>query len=739
MRKLWLFIAALCLCPPAFAQVPQPALSSPIQAATLPKVCGIAGGQPVFCPSNVTDDGTQLLYNGQPLGGGGGSQKVVYASSIAGVTGGQAVIPGSSATGDTDSAAAINAAIAGGNVDLEVDSGFALSAHLSLSSNTTIHCIAPQFGFIMLPSANDSVIKNAHPTAPTTASGTGGFLVSNQGDSNITIRGCTLNDNATQSVTGSNPSGTAHTTNPTTGLIVVGTQLISVNGVTFDHNNTYDSGAWSMVYSNDSNVVITNNLVQQPIISGALVAQKNTDGIDLVGPDQFVFENGNNITAGDDSIVIAAQGDNFNDCTSGSGGFFAATQLPGMAFGPITDVHVDNSYLTANTYFGLRIQSNTELVDRVSLTNTSGFTGADTAQIQHYTSCPSTGNIGKVIIDGWNLQPSGLFNPFAFDWNFLLDASFADLQIKGVTIANPEVNWPVITLEGGTSGTLSLRDWDLNTQSSFFSNVIAITGGTVGQIAASGMNWFDASGDTASFFSGSVVPSILTVSNYAGPNRLLASGFSPTIKNGDAFTNTFPAAATTFINTTFNEDASGTALAGTTPAICANGCTGTWTAAANSPTTNSWEYGSGGLLGGNAACTSGTFCPTTMTLDGVQNYTIRWTQNVAGGVIPDVNMVFRWTNSSNFIEAGCNGTGQGVIFDIVAGAATEAGSPGGSCANGDYSITAAGDNITLVTPGGTVTGTVSGSNTGTAIGPDFFGPATGTFGITVGSFSVMSQ
>ena len=681
---------------------------------------------------------SQVLY--PPGSGGGGSSllspKVVYASKLSGIPASTAVVPGSSASGTADSAAIINAALSGGNVDLEVDGGYALSTHLAPASNTTIHCIAPQYGFIMQAAANDSVIINSHPNAPTTASGTGGYLVSNQTDQNIVIRGCTLNDNATQSVTGSNPLGTPHTVNPTTGLIVPGVEMIGVNGVTFDSNETYDSGSWSMVYSNDSNVVITKNYIHQPLVGGVLVPEKNTDGIDLLGPDQYVFENGNNITAGDDSIVIAAQGDNYNSCTTGSGGYYAATQLPGMKWGPITDVHIDNTLLNANTYFGLRIQTNTELVDRVSVTNTTGLVGAQMGFFENYSGCSGSGNIGKVIIDGWNVQSTGALNPYDTAWLFYATASFNNLQIKGVTITNPAVTWPVLTIGGGSDGILSLRDWDLNTQSSTFSNVVALTGGTIGQIAASGMNWYDNTSNTGSFFSGSVVPTTLTVSNYAGPNRLLGSGFVPTFENGDAFTNTYPAATTTYVNTIFNEQTSGTALVGTAPATCSNGCTGTWTAAANSPALNNWEYGSGGLLGGNAGCTSGFYCPATMTVAGVQNYTIRF--NFASTGNQDFAMVFRWTNASNTIFAGCSGSGGLVIYDVVSGTPNLIAS-GGSCVGGNYSIVASGTSITLNAPGGPISGTVSGSNTGTAIGPMFFGGTSGAYAFTISSFSVKSN
>jgi len=37
----------------------------------LPKLCGFSSGIPVFCPSGLVDNGTELLYNGSPLAAGG--------------------------------------------------------------------------------------------------------------------------------------------------------------------------------------------------------------------------------------------------------------------------------------------------------------------------------------------------------------------------------------------------------------------------------------------------------------------------------------------------------------------------------------------------------------------------------------------------------------------------------------------------------------------------------------------
>ena len=235
-------------------------------------------------------------------------QTVIYASKIAGVTPGVSVVPGSSATGTVDSSTAINNVIAGGNVDLEVDSGFALFRSLFLYSNTTVHCTTPQSGFIMQAGANAPVLINAHTNAPTTTNGTGGYLVSNFGDSNIKVIGCVENDNSTQSVTGTNVLGTPHSATPGPNpLFVMGVQFVGVNGLVFQNNEVYDSGNFAFYGSNDQYVYFQNNYLHQPTPT---VHFKNTDGFHLAGPDQFIFASGNRINAGDDSLAYNADDGN---------------------------------------------------------------------------------------------------------------------------------------------------------------------------------------------------------------------------------------------------------------------------------------------------------------------------------------------------------------------------------------------------------------------------------------------
>lgn len=664
-------------------------------------------------------------------GGGGGSsllsQKVVYTSKLAGVTGGVAVVPGSSATSTTDSAAALNTAIASGNVDLEVDSGYALSTSLVLASNTTIHCIAPQYGFIMQTTSNATPMVNANPNAPTTTSGTGGWLVSNQTDKNITVRGCTINANSTQAVTGTQ-SGIAHKYNPGTGLWVLGVQFIGVNNLVFENNEVYDSGTYAFMGSNDSYMHVNNNWFHQPL---PLVSGKNTAAIQVVGPDQFLWWEGNRGSCADDCYALNA--DDGNRTGSGDPNLSFGS-WPGTKWGWITDAFLDNNTLDSS-YFGIRLYSATELVDRVFIHNTSGTTCGQTGVLAALTALGS-GNFGKIDIDGWTVQSDGTCNVFGFPYNFYSTANTQSLKISGVKIANPGAVWPVFTQASGTINNLSLRDWDIQTTSSTFTPcLVNLTGGTANSIAISGLNWYDTQG-TIPVFCGAAAPSTLTASNYSGPNRLLGAGFTPGNSNGDAFTNTYTA-ITTYLSSTFNEAGSGN-LAGTAPSICTNGCTGNWTQAAGTPTTP-WHYTTNSATLGTF-CTGSPndgYCPVFINV-GHANFVARLNLSaVTTGT--GFSPVVRWTDANNFVTFQFQvGSNQWQLYDVVAGVTTLKQTATFAGGAGNYTITANGTTISLTNANGTISGTVTGSNTATTFGmADFFSSPSGSDVIT--SLSVKSN
>jgi hypothetical protein len=634
-----------------------------------------------------------------PLG-----QTVIYASKIAGVTPGVSVVPGSSAIGTVDSSTAINNVIAGGNVDLEVDSGFALSNSLFLYSNTTIHCTTPQNGFIMQAAANKPVFINAHPTSPTTANGTGGYLVSNFGDSNIRVIGCQINENSTQSVTGSNVLGTPHVVNPATGYFVMGVEFYGVNGLVFAHNEVYDSGAFAVYGSNDQYVYNQFNYIHQPTPT---VHRKNTDGFHFDGPDQFIFATGNRINAGDDSISYCADDGN----VPGSGDPNGPYIKPVVKWGNMTDIE-DTDEIFDSTFFGIRLLSTNDLMDRITFTNINGLACGNTGTFQAAYPSVGPGNLGTIKVDGWNVVTSGACNDYGQPYNISLSENIASLTLAHVQLTNPGANWPVISQTGGNIALLSLRDWDLFTATSGgFSNVMSFSAGAaINQISASGINWIDSPAHAASYFaSGAGNDAVFTLSNYAGPNRVLASGYAPTITNGDAFSNTYPLV---YVSTVFNEASVGTALAGTAPATCAHGCTGNWTAASGGPTTGAWAYSAGNTVTNSGVCASGGtthFCPVYINA-GVSNYTV----DAYVATIGDFSFALRWTNSSNLIAIVMNG-GNFTALDCVSGTCTQVATTP-LAGPGTYAVTLNGNYIALYTPTGFASGAVSSSNTGNLVG-----------------------
>ena len=219
------------------------------------------------------------------------------------------------------------------------------------------------------------------------------------------------------------------------------------------------------------------------------------------------------------------------------------------------------------------------------------------------------------------------------------------------------------------------------------------------------MTWNDSGSGV--FFGGNTVPSVLTVSGYDGPSRITAStGYVPAIKNGDAWTNTYtsgPTYGTVYVNTTFNEATSG-ALAGTTPAICANGCTGTWQAGTYGGVAAPWSYnGSGTFISNSPASQSPMYINA-----GVSDYTLRVTPTSASA---GAQIIPRYTpgSAANYIALV---TGNALeIVDVTAGNSTVVGTPSGSgCGTNEIVVVLAGSSVTATCGSNTTTGSLpSGS------------------------------
>lgn len=179
-----------------------------------------------------------------------------------------------------------------------------------------------------------------------------------------------------------------------------------------------------------------------------------------------------------------------------------------------------------------------------------------------------------------------------------------------------------------------------------------------------------------------------------------------------------PPVSIVYVNTTFTEAPSG-ALAGTTPAVCANGCTGTWTQAGVAATPWAYNTASVTIPGNSPSCSSGggtdNFCPVYINA-GTGNYTLRFNlssvDDVAAGAL---GVVLRWTDNANFITYVHNSSGWS-LCDVVVGATSCGSATAFNEVTGAYTVIANGTTISLTNTAGTASGTVTSSNTGGKVG-----------------------
>ena len=655
-----------------------------------------------------------------------GSQRVVYTSVLLGTTGDAIVAPGSSTTG-TDRAASLNAALNGGNVRLVVDGQYGLSTSLIVGSNTAIDCLPGQ-GFIMQPASDLPMFVNAHPNGATTSNGTGGYLPSNITDSYLSFHGCVFNFNSTQAVTGTDPLyNTPHHVSAKTGKWVLGFQLLGVSHLDISDNETYDSGAYNVAMSNVQYVTFNRNIVHQPL---PLVAFKNTDGFHIVGPAAFVDLNDNHINAGDDSIALNADDGNV---PVGADPNASYVTWAGWQNGNITNVTLDGNTLDYSIS-GVRFYTGTSLVDQIAIRNTSGSTKTGSMFLSN-NAAMGPGNIGRVAVDDWNVQPDGSNTEGVSDVIGVTSA-VSSFSVCNLHYAHPLVNWPIFS-NTGTIGMFRACNWQIDTTASSFATAFN-TAGAINSMALNGISWIDNATNTAPFINGTTVPATITVSNYTGPNRLLASGYTPTYKNGDAFTNTYPSTnyGTIYVQSAFNEQAAGTSLNGTTPATCANGCTGTWTTSTPSGApVSSWQYGSAGAVQTYAIPTAGTDIYTLINA-GVSNYVVRVT--IPSGVAGGQQFFVRYGSPTSQVVVDFNQSAMG-IYDQSNGSVTTVATTGGNFATpGAVVISVSGNTISVTSNGQTISGSLPSGSVNTTsgqLGPNMYTAS----GMTMSSLTVSSQ
>jgi hypothetical protein len=154
--------------------------------------------------------------------------------------------------------------------------------------------------------------------------------------------------------------------------------------------------------------------------------------------------------------------------------------------------------------------------------------------------------------------------------------------------------------------------------------------------------------------------------------------------------------------------------------VCTNGCTGTWTAAATGPASGFWSYGTNQVhLVNGANCVSGgsdDFCPVFIN-SGQGNFTLRINVSaVDNATTGSMAWVLRWTDNANFVTIVKGGTAGWEICDVVANVTTCGTPVVFNAVTGLYTIVANGTSISMTNSAGTVSKTITSSNTGGKVG-----------------------
>lgn len=566
----------------------------------------------------------------------------VQASSVA---------PGSSSTGSKDNASVFTAALAGGNKKITVNGAYAVGSTIPLPSGSEIDC-TPGSGFIELAGTDAPMFMNATSIATPTAcaanvaDGNGGFIVSHQCDKNITIKGCILNFNSAQSVT--NPD---HKTSPA-GFWITGVQMLGVDNLQFIGNTTYDSPTYNFAVNNVSNFKFNENTILEPLTGGLPTTGKNTDGLHVDGPAIYGQENNNTLTTGDDAIALNAD----DGYRPGTGCSCAMVAYPGWTWGPINNVSAEGNVFV-NAYSGVRLLSSISRLDEVHLNNNTG-TVMDMILLLDHEFYPGVGNFGSVDVNNLDVQRGSFSGPSEHPGNIYLQGNIGQLTFNGLKIHDVQTARPEILQSEGTIGNLHFTGTDIaNPTGVQNSSAWFVLNTGVSNLNVSSTSLTDAANNSGALIGGLVIPSTITASGYNGPNRLLFPGFAPAIKNGDAFTNTYPAGKTVYLNTMFDEHATGD-LAGTIPAVTVAGHAWAESGAGG------WAY-TNGMAVGSSTITSFATVDLGVTTGFVARMNLAQLQS---GPLLGGQFIFRYTDTNNYDVVDFSGPGEITIASVVAGA-----------------------------------------------------------------------
>ncbi|GFE91876.1 hypothetical protein [Steroidobacter agaridevorans] len=280
----------------------------------------------------------------------------------------------------------------GEGVHLIID-GPALVTGLDIYSNSTIECTGGG-GLYLKDGSNRAIVRNGHRSR---------FEVTDQ---RVGIRNCFLNGNSDGQLVVGPPLSMYRVAQEADGTFMSGLQFSGVHYLVVENVHLWNIRSFGMGVANAKFIQIRDVTVDIgappfPTSGGLAAAQAwmkkyagNRDGLNFAGPIQYVTINGVLLRSWDDALSFHAD--------------VAATATrenvlgPFLGGGPITDVTVNNVVFEGASH-GIRLQSASERMDRIIISNVSGTVRERMAVISSM-GLRGGGNFGSIIMSNVNVD-----------------------------------------------------------------------------------------------------------------------------------------------------------------------------------------------------------------------------------------------------------------------------------------------------------------------------------------------
>ena len=405
-----------------------------------------------------------------------GSPSVVYASQIPGIH-----LNGSlSANTGTDDKAALqtvlNTATATTPLLLIMDGVSAVdtsTAGLVVKSHTEIRCLAWNAGFSWLGSSNlhqQPLFTNANPLGIATPT-----------DTDITIRGCALNGNATVGHGGIIAHGYPAVNNNSDGIFLAVSRMVGVTHLVADMLSFINCPGLNFHAGN-----ITDFLIQNLTFSD--VGGYGVGGVQFEGPDSNGVIRNISGTTPDDMVSLNADDGHLASCTGlTSPGMFGNNSLAStLKSGPITDVLVDGLFPIA-AFQAFRLLSATSLIDRVTVRNVSGTVFGHIFSADIFPPCflgVYSGNFGDVRVENVNVVPTAITNEYGL-YAISLLATYRsmklDMSLEDYTPVSPVVLATTLSQIDTLDMTVNVKSATANPAA-----FMSMTGGNINHLSLRG-------------------------------------------------------------------------------------------------------------------------------------------------------------------------------------------------------------------------------------------------------------